>query len=814
MDYRGGDLNCPGETTGLIDSALSDNLDACGLKQWVSGQTHDEGGLLDLVLTPAESSCVQNISRHIVGFSDHVMISANLSMKKTKPVKTRSTYRNFKKFDSMIFEREFLMSEVILNPADNVDDYMNQLEYSIKLMLDKVVPVRVSTRRRGKKSSPWLSEAATESIRERRRLERIWTRTRKETDRAAYRTSCRSTNKLITDSRSVFYADQINESSGDQKRLWKKVKEILHPNSSNNRIPPEINGQPSCQALANHFVNKVRDTVSTIATKLSQITPVLFREEVYNGPVLKELRPVTFQEMMKAIAALPMKTSPLDLLPTNILKSCAGLMAPCLVRMVNMSFTSGIFPSCLKTAQVTALLKKPGLDPDNSANYRPISNLKTVSKLMERLFLARLNPHLDSTGRMDPYQSAYKSRHSTETALLQVTGDLYKNIDMGNPTVLVSLDISAAFDSIDHQSLLNRMENYFGISGCVLNWIKSYLDHRKQFVKVDEMTSVVIELSHGVPQGSVLGPIYFSAFLAPLGKVIRSFDINHHQYADDMQIYHSFPSCDINNSNNLTLCLNAINSWYLTNGLLVIPGKSDALLIGSSAQRRKIDDSGVFMSGTEIKFSDSLRLLGVTLDSGLSLDKHVTNICRLCNYDVRSLRTIRPALTESTAETIGRSIVMSRIDYCNSLLAGASKKNIRRIQKIQNDVARVVTKTAYREHIKPSLYRLHWLPVKERIDFKLSTLVHKSINSFLPAYLSDQISFYQPSRNLRSSNQLRLNVPWTRTKLAERSFAVAASRIWNNLPLEITMLSSQSINIFKSNLKTHFFKIAYKDFIH
>ena len=133
---------------------------------------------------------------------------------------------------------------------------------------------------------------------------------------------------------------------------------------------------------------------------------------------------------------------------------------------------------------------------------------------------------------------------------------------------------------------------------------------------------------------------------------------------------------------------------------------------------------------------------------------------------------------------------------------------------VLNDVARVVTKTAYREHIKPSLYRLHWLPVKERIDFKLSTLVHKSINSFLPAYLSDQISFYQPSRNLRSSNQLRLNVPWTRTKLAERSFAVAASRIWNNLPLDITMLSSQSINIFKSNLKTHFFKIAYKDFIH
>ena len=161
------------------------------------------------------------------------------------------------------------------------------------------------------------------------------------------------------------------------------------------------------------------------------------------------MTPVTESEFCRLISSMPSKTSPLDSSPVNILKSLADFISPYIAHMANLSFSTGTFPAKFKTAQVTPILKKQGLDIDIPANYRPISNLLTLSKLLEKLYLSRLKPHLASTGRMDPCQSAYRSNCSTETALLKVTSDLCGSMDNGHVSMLVTLDISAAFDTID-----------------------------------------------------------------------------------------------------------------------------------------------------------------------------------------------------------------------------------------------------------------------------------------------------------------------------------------------------------------------------
>ena len=373
--------------------------------------------------------------------------------------------------------------------------------------------------------------------------------------------------------------------------------------------------------------------------------------------------------VVKLTYILPNKTSPLDLMPTNVLKLCAGILSSIIVRMANLSFQTEVFPTSFRIAQVTPILKKQGLSADDPANVRPISNSLTVSKILERLFLRRLNPHLAATGSMDPYQSAYCSCRSTETAMLRVSSDLCGEMDNGQVSMLITLDISAAFDTIDVSILLDRLCCYFGVTGMPLKWIGSYLEHRKQYVivKLNGVESAIVLLQARVPHGSVLGPVLFSAFLAPLANVIDLFGISHHQYADDTSLYYSFsPAEQIGSVELISKCLSAVNSWFLTNGLLVNPGKSDSIYIGTSVQTRKISGAGAVMSETSIPLSGTVRSLGVLLDQRLSLEDHVKNVCRVCNYHIKGLRSLRG----STAETIGRSIVMSRLDYCNSLLIG------------------------------------------------------------------------------------------------------------------------------------------------
>jgi len=217
------------------------------------------------------------------------------------------------------------------------------------------------------------------------------------------------------------------------------------------------------------------------------------------------------------------------------------------------------------------------------ANYRPISNLNNVSKILERLFLSQFQAHVTSCPAFNNLQSAYRQRHSTETALIHTLNHIYTAADHGKPSLLVSLDMSAAFDTIDHSILISRLQTSFGISGPVLAWLRSYLLHRTQLVKICCTSSTIFELDSGVPQGSVLGPILFSVYVSPIGCIASLYNLLHQQYADDTQLFISLssPTCgpDIRQ---LELGLQQLHTWLCTNGLCLNPDKSDAIIFGTA----------------------------------------------------------------------------------------------------------------------------------------------------------------------------------------------------------------------------------------
>src|ERR1051325_6189453 len=242
--------------------------------------------------------------------------------------------------------------------------------------------------------------------------------------------------------------------------------------------------------------------------------------------------------------------------------------------------------------------------------------------------------------------------------------------------------------------------------------------------------------------------------------------------------------------------------------MLLNPDKSEAILVGTKAQRGKLSAvSGVEVAGSTITFCKSLTCLGVTIDSSLSLDSQVTSIVKSCNYHIKALRHIRPVLSREVAETVARSNTMSRLDYCNSILAGSSKKSLESLQRVQNSLARVVAGANWRDHITPVLRELHWLPVARRIDYKLAILTYKIRLSHTPYYLAELIDEHVPVRVFRSSCAPPLATKSASSVLASRAFSNTAPNVWNSLPDGVRCAGS--LEIFKRLLKTYLFNVAY-----
>ena len=413
----------------------------------------------------------------------------------------------------------------------------------------------------------------------------------------------------------------------------------------------------------------------------------------------------------------------------------------------------------------------------------------------------QLVDHLKENDLYEIFQSAYRQLHSTETALLRVQNDILQAVDSEGGAILVPLNLSAAFDTIDHQKLLDLLDYSFGIRGDPLKWFKSYLQDRTQTVQIGSSTSEPVTLKYGVPQGSVLGPILFTMYTTPLGNVIRNHNLDFHFYADDTQLYISFNPCEA--------CIKDIKTWITNNLLKLNDGKTERIIVTTSETTSRQEDIVINIGDSPIAPSmEPPRNLGVLFDSTCCLNDHVNKISKNINYQLYSIGKIRKYLDKPTTEKMINSAVTSRLGYCKSLLYGINGYLVSQLQHCQNNAARIVSLRRKYDHITPVLKDPHWLPVEYRINYKILLLAYKAQHGMAPPYLSSLLSPYKPGRYLRSEGKHLLTTPRYRLEgFGKRCFAHAAPSLWNMLPISIKC--AQSIDIFKSNLKTYLFNIAY-----
>ncbi|KAK3547966.1 hypothetical protein QTP70_001632 [Hemibagrus guttatus] len=456
-----------------------------------------------------------------------------------------------------------------------------------------------------------------------------------------------------------------------------------------------------------------------------------------------QLSTVASEEVLQITRSCNPTTCPLDPIPSAMLQTISPDLLPFITTVINGCLTSGHVPTAFKKARVIPILKKPALDPSD------------INQLSD--YLMQNNLH-------DPNQSGFKAAHSTETALLAVTEKLHAARSAKLSSVLILLDLSAVFDTVNHKTLLSTLRG-LGICGTAWEWFASYLDGCSYQGTWKGLTSAPRRLSTGVPQGSVLGPLLFSLYTHSLDKVISSHGFSYHCYADDTQLIFSFPPSDTMASARISACLVDISSWMTAHQLKLNPSKTELLIIPGDPSPAQ--DLVISLSNSMISPSASARNLGVTMDNQLSFSSHVTNVTRSCWFLLYNIRRIRPFLSTQATQVLVQSLVISRLDYCNSLLAGLPLNAIHPLQMIQNAAARLVFNLPKFSHTTPLLRSLHWLPVAARIRFKTLMLAYKAKNGSAPSYFKALVTPRTAPRSLRSTSTARLVPPSLREKVSQ-----------------------------------------------
>ena len=772
-----------------------------GLIQFVSGPSNKFGHTIDLLFANGHDFEIRHIQPVNYSLGDHFPIFFDLpNISEANVTEKRViTYRDVKSLNIPSFASSLSTSLELALDGKIVNSSFSELlsiyNETVSRQFDKDAPSKTKTFTTSAVSPSWMDAEYKSSRTVRRRLERNWKKSGLTAEKKLYVAQRVHCSKMSLDKRTSYFHDLIESKRGDQRALFGIVNNVLDKNKSRGVLPECENSKDLANRFNEFYLNKVKQLRSKIpVSKHNLIQP----GGIYSGPTLDCFRPTTVPELREILKTSGIKTSFNDILPANLLKLVIENLLPHLCDLVNKSLSTGSVEG-MKESIVVPLLKKSGLDSEILKNYRPVADLVFLSKLTERVGARRFNEHMTDNNLHCSYEHGYKKHHSSETLLMLLVNNFLRGLDNNNAIILLLIDLSAAFDTVDIDLLLHILESEIGIRGTALNWFESFLKNRNQRVLVEKSLSDSLKVQFGVPQGSVLGPVLFNIYIRSLFEIIAKYGFCTSGYADDNNASQHFAlhfQYDVISIQLPTLMIK-IKDWMNRHFLKINPDKTEIILFLPDSLKNKHVINGTFLDGDCIRFSSIVKNLGFTLDRQLNMESHVNAVVSHCFKLIRDVARIRHLLSDRDTESLMHAIVSSRIDYCNVLLYGVNKSVILKLQKVQNAAARLISKRRKQEPVRDVLNDLHWLPVEKRIIFKLLVFTYKIINGIAPECLSTLIS-------VRSAEALLLNLVYLNSNYGRRCFTYAAPRYWNALPFNIR--SANSLNTFKRLTKTILFQ--------
>lgn len=403
--------------------------------------------------------------------------------------------------------------------------------------------------------------------------------------------------------------------------------------------------------------------------------------------------------------------------------------------------------------------------------------------------------HIQSIGGFDARQHAYRPSHSCETAVTEVLNFTFSAANSGQVTLLALLDLSAAFDTVDHEILKMKLSS-LGVVGKAHSWLAQYLSGRRQSVLIRATLSDSLVLPFGVPQGSVLGPLLFIIYLRGIDVIFKKHNVDYVIYADDIQVMVSAHPTELAMAKTrIVQCILKVKSWLHDHKPKMNDDKTEIILLGNRRLLRRCTLSSVVIEQCELQIAKCVRDLGVWLDDDLSFDTHVIKVCAAAFAYLRVIGRLWRSLTERHRLILIHAFVISRVRYCCSIYNGVTKSNLNSLQRVLNAALRLTTGKRKHQSLNLDRTRLNFPDVHALVRLHTACLVRAVLSSGFPLYLRTLLAFHEPVRNLRSSNARLLQLSPVQSAIGMRAFASYAPRIWNSLPQECRQ--SMDLNAFK-----------------
>ncbi len=605
-------------------------------------------------------------------------------------------------------------------------------------------------------------------------------------------------NRLKKNAKKAYYANKVNEFRQDSKKLWKILKEItgkLHDKSAFTHafmVDGQMTEDP--QIISDDFCKFYSQVGKKYASK---IDPPQKRFSEYMAPPCNSsifFTPTTPKEIIKIVSKLKSKSSAgHDGISNILLKSIVREISEPLANVFNKSLESGIFPNEMKFAEVIPVYKAK--EKHLLTNYRPVSLLPVISKILKKIVHNRLYSFLIKNELLYKSQFGFKHNHSTADAILEFVGKIVKGFEKGDYTLALFLDLSKAFDTLQHSTLLRKMEN-FGVRGMALKWFKSYLSERKMYVKYGNKISETRPLEYGVPQGSVLGPLCFILLTNDLAQSIqKSSSI---LFADDTTIYASGKNVR-HLVESIKHDLNILVDWFRANKLSLNLNKTNFVLFRPKAKKC---DTGISLSfgDVEIKQEKVTKFLGVYLDECLNWDTHIKHVCSKMSKNLYLLNSVKHYLPTWSLKNLYFAYINSHMVYGLSIWGPmAAKTSLKRIRTLQNKALRAVVNAKYNASIKPILKRLKILSIDDQLELELSKISFKYSHQTLPDPVSN---LFRPNAHTHTYRTRARNHPRIenhKTSTFNKSFLCRSPSIWAGLPYNVKNKTKKStfIDAFK-----------------
>ena len=575
-----------------------------------------------------------------------------------------------------------------------------------------------------------------------------------------------------------YYVTNIIEHKRNPTQLWKILKGLSGRNAQSSvdklRVNDEYVHEPLkiANELNHSFAN-----FGVIPSGSPKISDNGNLHQVFCNHIF-DFAEIDSQRVLEILKTLDIKKAVgIDGLDTKLLKEAAPIVSEQLTRMFNFSLRTGQIPNEWKTAKVTPIHK--GGDKQDPNNYRPISIIPIVMKVLERVVHDQLHAHFSDHSLFVKQQSGFRKNHSTNTVLTHFSDYLLKQIDNGRLTGVVYLDLKKAFDSVDHEILLKKLPLY-GVKDSELTWIKSYLSGRTQCTSVKGTLSDTTNVRTGVPQGSIIGPLLFSVMVNDLPGIVEKCHIM--MYADDTILYYS--GKDIKDIESvLNKELEIVNKWLTQNHLRLNLSKTQYMVFGSRRKLTNCGDINLAVDNHELERVNTYKYLGVWMDETLTWQKHIEETMKKIGSRLALFGRLRKYLTVDSSKVLANSLILPYFDYCSNSWSTCAQYLKDGLIRQHKKMARLILKVNYSTPIEQAYNKLKWVSIEERWQFHKCKTVHSVLRGEAPVYLIELFVRSESIHSHRTRNAVHngVVVPLVRTQAGKKAFSHCASVLWNRL---------------------------------